>query len=187
LKRSGIVICLAGTRHSRFVDKDGASIVAETLLACGHPVISFDLPNHGEYADAHGEGLNGMAAAVAAGHDVFEGIRAVGSAAIDWARSQDWGAGSDAMVDGVSRGGHAALHLMAADSRVIAGAIHAPVTHLPALREYSALASHPIIQRANAESLIDKLADRPRCGPSRRVSFPWFESRYSAGSTADWT
>jgi hypothetical protein len=49
---------------------------------------------------------------------------------------------------------------MAADARVLACAIHAPVTWLPALTEFRDLADNPIIRRSNALALADRLAGR---------------------------
>ncbi|HSK34552.1 MAG TPA: hypothetical protein VK903_13815, partial [Propionicimonas sp.] len=47
-----------------------------------HRVASLDLPCHGEFADAFGEGLAGMAAAVATGVDVFAQFDAMAQAAL---------------------------------------------------------------------------------------------------------
>jgi predicted esterase len=161
LREAAIVLCLSGDRRPSFADKDGFSIVPETLLGCGHAVVSFDLPNHGDQVDAHGEGLAGMAAAAPAGRDVFTDIQETGKAVIDWALAQDWARSRVVLAHGISRGGLAALHVMAADPRVVACAIHAPVTYLPALREFASLADNPIVKRASADALVERLADRP--------------------------
>lgn len=161
VKRSSLAICLGGHRSKAFTDSNEHDIVTRTLLGAGHTVASFDLPNHGEQINAFGKNLDGMAAAAAAGHDVFADIQHTGRAVIDWAIAEGLTRPGEVLLQGTSRGGLAALHIMAADDRVLACAIDAPVTHLPTLREFAALADNPIIQRSNAAALIDRLAGRP--------------------------
>ena len=65
------------------------------------------------------------------------------------------------MLNGISRGGLSALHVMAADERVLACAIYAPMTRMAAVAEFAGLADHPIVKRSNADALIERLASRP--------------------------
>ena len=155
-----LLITLTGSRQEALEHRD-YRMVADIFLAAGHRAASFDLPNHGERVDRYGEGLAGMAAAAAAGVDVFADLQATGRALLDRCIELGLARAGGIVLNGVSRGGLAALHVMAADTRVLACAIHAPVTHLPALREFAALPDNPIVRRANAGALTDRLADRP--------------------------
>lgn len=155
-----LLVCLTADRRTS-LDGEDYRRVSDIFLAAGHRVAAFDLPKHGERADAHGKGLVGMAAAVEAGEDVFADIQATGKAFLDAMSARGWMPAGVALFNGVSRGGLSSLHVMAADERVLACALHAPVTDLPTLREFSRLKDHPVIQRSNAAALVDRLADRP--------------------------
>lgn len=158
--RPALLISLAMDRRMT-LEGDLYRIAPSVFLAAGHRVAAFDMPCHGDRADHHGRGLVGMAASIAAGNDVFAQIRAVGRAAVDWALREGLGREGDIFVTGTSRGGLAAMHVMAGDERVASCAAVCPVTFLPALSEFAALAGHPIVERSNAEALIPALADRP--------------------------
>ena len=159
-RRPSLLIDLCGTKESA-LDESPYNIVPGIFLAAGHCVASFDLPRHGERADAFGEGLMGMAAAIAAGIDVFADVAATGRALIDHCVARGLSLQGAVVMNGTSRGGLSAMHVMAADPRVAACAVHAPVTDLPTLREFAALKGNPIIGRSNAMALADRLADRP--------------------------
>ena len=143
------------------LDEPPYRIVPDAFLATGHRVASFDLPCHGELAAEGIEGLTGMAAAVARGVDVFDEIRQTGAGLVDLCLERGLAPGEAVALNGTSRGGLAALHVMAADRRVLACAVHAPVTYLPRLSEFARLAGNPIVARASAAALIPQLADRP--------------------------
>ncbi len=64
------------------------------------------------------------------------------------------------MVSGTSRGGFAAIHIMASDRRICAAAVNAPVTNLGAVSEFNQISQHPFVMTANTENLIPALADR---------------------------
>lgn len=154
---------LVNLTADRRTSLDGADYrrVADVFLAAGHRAASFDLPKHGERADAHGKGLVGMAAAIEAGEDVFADVQATGKALLDALTERGYLPGGFAVFNGVSRGGLSALHAMAADARVLGCAVHAPVTDLPTLREFSRLKGNAIVERSNAGALVGRLADRP--------------------------
>lgn len=154
-----LIITLANTRQSMLND-DGYRTVGDIMLAAGHRVASFDLPNHGPRIDQYGAKLEGMAAAISAGVDVFADIRDTGKTLIDHAIAHQWTRPGEIALMGISRGGLSALHVMAADQRVGAAAIISPVTLLTALKEFAHLQDNEIIQRSNAATLINQLADR---------------------------
>src|SRR5688500_12896640 len=61
-------------RHS--LDNTSYGIAADAFLDAGHRAVGMDLPQHGASVDAFGEGLDGIAAAMRAGTDVFSDFRA---------------------------------------------------------------------------------------------------------------
>ena len=157
--RAALLINLASdTEHA--LDGELFRVVPAIFLAAGHRVASFDLPHHGAHRGAFGGGLAGWAAAARAGVDVFGDIRDTGRALIDLCLQHGLAREEAIVLSGTSRGALAALHVMSADTRVLAAAVHWPVTHLPALREFSGLEANPIIERANAQALLPNLADR---------------------------
>lgn len=135
------------------------SAPADLAVQHGHFVAGFDLPNHGERINSFGEGLDGMAAAIADGHHVFEETIAIGRSLIDRWTSNKVSSGA-IVVAGVSRGALAAYHLVAAEPRVSAMAAFAPVTNLTVLREFSALPPSDALAAANASALVSRLRDR---------------------------
>lgn len=136
-------------------------IVADVFLAAGHRVAALDLPNHGELEDAHGRQLEGMAAALRAGVDVYGRFAQTCVAAVDQLIERQLAQAGLIAVNGTSRGGLAALHAMAADARISAGAIHASIINLLTLREFAGQENNPLIAANNAAALLDKLVDRP--------------------------
>lgn len=158
----GGVLCLNLAMDRTFtLDTAPYNIVTNLFLAAGHRVASLDMPQHGELVDGFGEGLAGMAAAVAAGVDIFADLAAAARALVDEGIRRGWVTPGRVVACGTSRGGHAALCLLAEDDRLLAAAVHAPVTCLPALEEFAALADHPIVRRWNAGALAPRLAGRP--------------------------
>ena len=101
----GLLIALGGDRTWPFTSPDGIWISAGAFLAAGHRVVSFDLPYHGERADHMGEGLTGMAAAAAAGIDVFDDIRQTGKVLIDFCLVRGLAGRGGIAIEGTSRGG----------------------------------------------------------------------------------
>lgn len=138
-----------------------ASAAARAFLAAGHAVTTIDLPNHGALVDDFGQGLAGMAAALAAGVDVFEPLRTRGRAAVDACLARGVGQPGRVYTAGASRGGLAALHLLAGDHRIAAAALTCPVTYLPALREFAAQAGAPLAEQNSALALVPRIGDRP--------------------------
>ncbi|MCM8825068.1 MAG: prolyl oligopeptidase family serine peptidase [Candidatus Omnitrophica bacterium] len=134
--------------------------IPNIFLSAGYNVASFDLPNHGELVDEYGEGIQGWANAISSGIDIFEKIRNVGSKIIDIALKENLAWKETVVMTGVSRGGFAAMHIMAYDRRVYAAAVFAPVTDLCALKEFRNHEKNEIVLLANAENLVSKLADR---------------------------
>ena len=158
-QRPALLINLASDRRAA-IDGEWFNIVPNVFLAAGHRVAAFDLPCHGELAESGVEGLAGMAAAVARGVDVFAEIAATGAALIDACLERGYAAEPWIVVAGTSRGGLSALHVAAAEPRVLACAVFSPVTRLAAVSEFAALGDHPIVQRSDATALVPALAGR---------------------------
>jgi dienelactone hydrolase len=138
-----------------------AAAAPQAFLGAGHAVATMDLPNHGALVDDFGQGLVGMAGALAAGVDVFASLRARGRAAVDACLARGVGRPGRVYTAGASRGGLAALHLLAGDQRVAAAALTCPVTYLPALREFAAQTGAPLAERNSARSLVPQIGGRP--------------------------
>ena len=158
--KPALLINLGGGRKNAF-ETDSMRTVPDIFLAAGHRVISFDLPGHGNNSDTFGGGLGSWANKAKAGVDVFKEIRDTGKALIDFCIERKLAKEDMIVISGVSRGGLAALHIMAADARVLAVSVQSSMTYNPALQEFTGLEDNPIIQRGNAESLIPQLANRP--------------------------
>lgn len=159
-RRPALVIALAVDRHAT-LNGEWFNIVPNIFLAAGHRVASFDMPYHGELALPDAEGLVAMAQAISRGEDCFTEVRAVGKALIDYCLERGLASEERIVLNGTSRGGLASLHLMAAEPRVLACAVHAPVTDLTTLVEFRAVASHPMTGRMAAAALVPQLVDRP--------------------------
>jgi len=179
-RRPALLVNLAGDRATS-LDVSPYSVIPNILLAAGHRVASFDMPFHGERTNKYGSDLPGMAAAMAAGVDVFAGLGSAAQAVVDFALQNELSPEKTFLVAGTSRGGLAILHMMAGEPRIFAGVAHVPLTYIPEPREFSHLADNPVVARSNAIALIPKLADRnlfismgttdPRVGAHRCFHF----------------
>ena len=158
--RPALLINLAADVKSA-LGGDYFRIVPDIFLAAGHRVVSFSLPCHGERVNEYGEGIEGWANSIKAGIDVFADIRATGAALIDLCLERGLAYGETIVIDGTSRAGLAALHILSAESRIAAAAIHAPVTYIPAVTEYHGTEENPMVKRSNASTLVPQLADKP--------------------------
>jgi len=133
-------------------------LTARAFVARGHRVLSFDLPHHGERIDAFGEGITGFRNAFVAGSDPFAAFVEDGRAVIDAAVARGVAAEGRIAVCGTSRGGYMALRLLAADTRISAGAGFAPVTDWRDLREFSADRDREDVARLALSHHADALA-----------------------------
>lgn len=155
-----LLLAFAGARHS--VLGDGARFLpAIHFVEKGHEVLSFDLPNHGDRIDAHGEGISGMCAAFTAGDDPFVRFVDDGTAVIDACLERRLAHSERIFVCGVSRGGYCALRLGAADRRIRGMAALAPVTDWRMLSEFSQVKERSDVAALRLESRAQDLAGRP--------------------------
>ena len=155
-----LLLAFGGARHG-VLGPDARNPTVEAFAAAGHRVVSFDLPNHGDLVDQHGESISGMCAAFAAGHDPFARFVDHGVAVIDACLEMGLAAEGRTFVCGVSRGGYCALRLAAADSRVAGVAGIAPVTDWRILQEFSAVKERPEVAALALGNWAADLAGRP--------------------------
>lgn len=155
-----VIINIAGTIE-QMLEKNPYCKTGEAFLEAGYYAATFDLPNHGELTDDYGPSLIGIAAAMRDGVNKFDHIAQMGRATIDLLLERGLVAADRFYVAGTSRGALSALHVTAADKRIQACAGIAPVTYLPALREWHDDEDLPMAQQASAMGLLDKVADRP--------------------------
>jgi hypothetical protein len=153
-----------GSDIANTLDAEIHRIASDMFLAAGHRAASFDLPCHGEWKTPHGHSLSGMAAAIAAGEDLFSQIAEVGKGVVTACIDRQLARPGHVVICGISRGGIAAMHVFAADERIAAAALFAPVTHLAALPEdvgFRRIAEMPLVQKSNAMALVNRVAARP--------------------------
>jgi dienelactone hydrolase len=154
-----LLLSLSSTRQSA-LEEHPYDIAAKAFLAAGHYVLSFDLPQHGERIDRHGEGIDGMCRAFLAGDDPFARVVADGVAAIDACMQRGIGVSGRVCVCGVSRAGYCALRLAAADARIAAATGLAPVTDWRELREWSAVRHRPEVAALALEHWAGQLGGK---------------------------
>ena len=110
------------------------------LLPTGFLCASLDLPCHGqEQRPAEPEGLRGWRARLDQGEDFVTPFTTQVSQVLDHLVGTGGVDPQRVATCGTSRGGFMAAHAMAADARIRAAALFAPVTVLPALSEFSGL------------------------------------------------
>jgi dienelactone hydrolase len=131
------------------------------LSQSGYLCVSVDLPCHGE-DQRLGEsgGIDGWRKRVEKGDPLLKDFLARSSVVLDHLVKEGYTDPRRVAVCGTSRGGFAALHFAAAEPRVRCVAAFAPVTTLPALREFKGLEKHAGTQALAVIHLTDKLAGR---------------------------
>ena len=110
------------------------------LLPKGFRCASLDLPCHGlDHRAGDPEGLKGWRARLDQGEVFVSTFAAQVSQVLDHLIGRGIADPGRVAVCGTSRGGFMAAHAMAADARIRAAALFAPVTVLPALSEFAGL------------------------------------------------
>jgi hypothetical protein len=132
----------------------------EYVLAHGHRIISLGGPQEGSRADSFGGELPGMNAAIAAGRDIVGEYVRDSMAVLDECIHLGLAASGRIIIAGISRGGHCAAHLMAADPRISSGGFFAPVTSLSSMTEFAESATSEAVTRLDLWHLAGKLAGR---------------------------
>ena len=131
-----LVISLAKDGESS-LSEDPYATVPQILIEHGHRAASFDLPHHGQRTDQHGEELIGLRNAYLAGADPFKTCVQDARELVDHCIRRGLTRAGRILVAGTSRGGYMALRILAADERVAAAAVMAPVTDWGHLTEFS--------------------------------------------------
>jgi dienelactone hydrolase len=155
-----LLLTFSSTRQASFHETP-YDIPARLFAEAGHYVASFDLPNHGEQANAFGQGIAGMCAAFIGRKDPFVQFVAQGSAVIDACLAQGLGTSGGIFACGVSRAGYCALRLAASDRRIRGVAGLAPVTDWRPLTEFAAVRDQPEVAALALDHYANALAQRP--------------------------
>jgi len=158
-KQPMLLVYLSADRASSMPDgRYGAP--AKAFLEQGHRIVSFDLPAHGDRVDAHGSGIAGLAARVAAGQKPFDLLVADGRAVIDECLRRGLAEMGRIVAAGVSRGGYSALRLAAADDRIVAVAAFAPPADWGLVTEFASQKDRPEVAALALENFAPPLAGR---------------------------
>ncbi len=153
-----LLVDVGGTRMRL---QEQPSATARHFVEAGHRVVSFDMPNHGDLVDGHGQSIDGMRDAFLAGDDPFLRFVDNGMAVID--ACIDNGIARDGRIFGCggSRAGYCVLRLAAADRRIEAVSALAPVTDWRCLREFAAVKERQDVAALALETWAGELAGRP--------------------------
>lgn len=159
--RPALLLMLQGARAT--CTEPPYDLAVAAMLEAGHCVVSYDQAFHGDDArPGWREGLVGMAEAIAAGEDPFARDVAVGQAVLDAALAAGWATPGRIGLLGISRGGYSGLRLMAAEPRVTAAAVMAPVTDWRLVQPHFAAAlHHPLVTEHTLHAYAPALAGRP--------------------------
>jgi dienelactone hydrolase len=132
------------------------------LADLGYLLVSIDLPCHGtQVTEGEPTGLSGWSHRVGNDEDIVAEANSRLSKVLDDLIKTGLTDPARVAAAGTSRGGFLAIHFAAHDARVKCAAGFAPVTHLGALREFSARHEHPLVAKLSLISQAEKLAGRP--------------------------
>ena len=155
---SVLLLSVGGARMSA---EQEPSPTVRFFVEAGHPVVSFDMPNHGDLVDRHGQSIGGMCAAFLAGDDPFDRFVDNGVAVIDACLEKGLADPQRIVVSGGSRGGYCALRLAAADRRINGTAALCPVTDWRCLKEFEAVKQQPEVAALALDHWAGELTGRP--------------------------
>jgi dienelactone hydrolase len=131
----------------------------------GYLCVSLDLPCHGEQQrDGEPEGLRGWRHRFDVGEPFLAEFVARASEVLEHLVQEHYTQPAKIAVTATSRGGFAALHLMASNARIKCAALICPVTNLAALEEFHTVRESKqaaALSMLNAMNLADTLAGRP--------------------------
>ncbi len=131
------------------------------LMQHGFRCVSLDLPAHGrDVRPGEPKGLKGWSHRVRQGDDPMADFTNRAREVLDALVEEGLADPRRVLASGTSRGGFAALHLAAADSRVGSAAALAPVTDLAALREFQGLEGDPLTRSLALVEKAEALAAR---------------------------
>ena len=157
---AALLLAFGGTRQA-VLDGDSGFAPALHFVRAGHRVLSFDLPNHGDFVDQYGQSIDGICAAFVAGDDPFARFVDHGKAAIDACVERGLARPGRIFACGGSRGGYCALRLAAAEKRIDGVAGLAPVTDWRILREFDAVKERADVAGLALHNWAVELAGRP--------------------------
>ena len=136
-------------------------ITPRMFVAAGHRAVSFDLPCHGDAAVPGGpQGIAGFCTEWMNGRDVFARFVDQGRAVLDALIRRGLATPGRIFASGTSRGAYCALRLMAADKRIEATAVFAPVTDWRVLRDFAPARERPGLESLALTRFAEALAGR---------------------------
>lgn len=135
--RPALLVAFSGS-YAQTLNEAPYNLAGRHFLDRGHRVLSLDMPNHGSREDKYGQGIVGIHNAFVHGHKRFTQFVKEGTAVLDHLIDRGLATAGRIAVAGTSRGGYAAMRLLAGDIRVVAAAGFAPVTDWRFLSEFAA-------------------------------------------------
>lgn len=135
-ERTGLLLAFSGA-YAKTLNQKPYNLAVRHFLDRGHRALSLDMPNHGSREDKYGEGILGIRNAFVHGHKRFTQFVKEGTSVLDQLIDRGIATSGRIAVSGTSRGGYAALRLLAGDIRIVAGAGFAPVTDWRFLSEFA--------------------------------------------------
>lgn len=151
-----------GDMRSSLMGED-VNHLGRMLVPHGYLCVSVDMPCHGfdVRPGETGGDLVHWKERVLKGENIVEVFDKHFSHVLDYLVSEKFTDPADVAVAGTSRGGFLAFHAAAADARVKQVVAFAPVTHLPALREFAGAEKDERVLALSPIHVADKLAGRP--------------------------
>ena len=133
------------------------------LIPHGYLCVSLDIPCHGTDTRPGEKGgdLVGWKTRIVNGENIAARFAEQFSQVLDHLIAEKYTDPAHVAVAGTSRGGFVAFHCAAADSRVTQVIAFAPVTHLPALAEFSGAETNEAVLALSPIHVANKLAGRP--------------------------
>lgn len=151
-----------GDMRSSLISED-VNRLGRLLMRRGWLCVSLDVPCHG--ADAREGETSGDLGAwknrIVNGENIVERFNASASSVLDDLIANGYTDAEHIAVSGTSRGGFCAIHFGASDERVKQVIAFAPVTHLPALREFEGAEMHADVLALSCIHVADRLVGKP--------------------------
>ena len=140
--------------------QDETFVAGKLFLDEGHRLLSVYMPCHHPLVDSYGYGIPGLRNAFVDGQDPFEMFLDYSSAVIDRCIDSGFAKPGRIAVLGSSRSAYFGFRLLAAESRIAAGAAFAPVTDWRYLSEFSADRNREDVANLRLSCYVDALAGK---------------------------
>lgn len=156
------VLIHIGTAADQLQGESVYGLTCDAFLKAGYRIVGFEMPNHGKrVGNWKKQEIAGFCEAFVAGEDPFAMIVEDGRAVVDEIIARGWAPAGRISIAGCSRCGYCALRIMAADKRIAAAALDAPVTDWRALAEFAGAKDRPDVAALDLTNFVADLVDRP--------------------------